>query len=327
MLPRHASVAIVAQRPASVAASLSLHTFVSKMAAPCARWLIHFAMNPLVSSWKNTLRETVNVGQDKVTFRDVSQFVVELVWRNPVTCESPSKLVLLAAQQNASMAILGEPIGIAADVYLTADEVAAVAPTGIADDSRGAPDEAAPVALAEAAATHTKRKRIPGERDSPASHVVPRPDVTEIHAIAYHAEIWHVPADDAQPATQKRRKSTPTLAEAASAPEMLPSENNRFEDTTGKYELAWECPGTFGTLYAGIQCGVVDHAVAIKLIACRGEDGEDSKDAAAESRRYLAIGHHPHIVKLLDVVFFGRRACHLRLAWSSSASTQTSGSS
>ena len=120
---------------------------------------------------------------------------------------------------------------IADDVYFPTDEAAAAAPTGVADDARGTPDEAAAAALDEAAAPETKRLRILGKRVSvsPASpsHVVPRADDAEAAsatgpAIAYHAEIGAAPADDAQPATRRRWKSTPTLAEAASAPEMWP---------------------------------------------------------------------------------------------------------
>ncbi len=106
-------------------------------------------------------------------------------------------------------------------------------PTGVADDARGAPDEAAAAALDEAAAPETKRLRIPGKRvaamsPTSASHVFPRADDAEAAsatgpAIAYHAEIEAPPTDDAQPASRRRWKSTPTLAEAASAAEMLPS--------------------------------------------------------------------------------------------------------
>ena len=149
----------------------------------------------------------------------------------------------------------GEPIGIAEDVYFPADEAAAAAPTGVVDDARWAPDEAAAAALDEAAAPETKRRRILGKRVSvsptSASHVVPRADDAEAAsatgpAIAYHAEMGAAPADDAQPATRRRWKSTPTLAEAASAPDMGPSsllflksenmrrwfrtESRRFED-------------------------------------------------------------------------------------------------
>ena len=63
------------------------------------------------------------------------------------------------------------------------DEAAAVAPTGVADDARGAPDEAAAAALDEAAAPETKRRRVVSKRVSvchtSASHVVPRADDAE----------------------------------------------------------------------------------------------------------------------------------------------------
>ncbi len=195
---------------------------------------------------------------------DVSQYRVELVWPKAVTYDSAARLVRLAKEQNDSLEIRGEPIGIADDVYFPADEAAAAAPTGVADDARGAPDEAAAAALDEAAAPETKRRRILGKRVSvsptSASHVVPRADDAEAAsatgpAIAYHAEIGAAPADDAQPATRRRWKSTPTLAEAASAPVMWPSsllflksenicrrfrtESRRFEDVMDKYEVTW----------------------------------------------------------------------------------------
>ena len=106
-------------------------------------------------------------------------------------------------------------------------EAAAAAPTGVADDARGAPDEAAAAALDEAAAPETKRRRVVSKgvsvRPTSASHVVPRADDAEAAsaagpAIAYHAVIGAAPADDAQPATQRRCTSGTPLAEAASAP-------------------------------------------------------------------------------------------------------------
>ncbi len=224
-------------------------------------------------------------------------------------------LVRLATRQNASLETMGEPIVIADDVYFPADEAAAAAPTGVADDARGAPDEAAAAALDEAAAPETKRRRILGKRVSvsptSASHVVPRADDAEAAsatgpAIAYHAEIGAAPADDAQPATRRRWKSTPTLAEAASAPEMWPSsllflksenicrrfrtESRRFEDVMDKDEVAWENPlgrGPFGTVYGGIARVVVNQAVAIKLFqsGTRSEQAKNADSAAEQVRR------------------------------------------
>ncbi len=174
------------------------------------------------------------------------------------------------------------------------DEAAAAAPTGVADDARGAPDEVAAAALDEAAASETKRRRVVSNRVSvchtSVSHVVPRADDAEAAsaagpAIAYHAVIGAAPADDAQPATRLRWKSTPLLAEAASAPEMWPSsllflksenicrrfrtESRRFEDVMDKDEVAWDNPlgrGPFGTVYGGVARGVVNQAVAIKQL-------------------------------------------------------------
>ena len=203
---------------------------------------------------------------------------------------------------------------IAADVYFPTDEAAAAAPTGVADDARGAPDEAAAAALDEAAAPETKRRRILGKRVSvsptSASHVVPRADDAEAAsatgpAIAYHAEIGAAPADDAQPATRRRWESTPTLEEAASAPEMWPSsllflksenmcrrfrtESRRFEGAMVKYEVTWANPlgsGTFGTVYGGVARGVVNQAVAIKLLQS-GTRSEQAKKRRLGRRKVL----------------------------------------
>ncbi len=128
-------------------------------------------------SWIITLHEIVLRGRASITVRAVSKYVVELAWQHAVTWDSPTRLVRLATDQNASFETIGGPLGIADDVYVAADEVAAAAPTGVADDARGAPDEAAAAALDEAAAPETKRRRIRGRRS--ASHVVPRADDAE----------------------------------------------------------------------------------------------------------------------------------------------------
>ena len=123
---------------------------------------------------------------------------------------------------------MGKARGIADDV----GEAVAAAPTGVADDARGAPVGAATASLDEAAAPETKRRRVGSKGVSvcptSASHVVPRADDAEAGsaagpAIADHAVIGAAPADDAQPATQRRCTSGTPLAEAASAAEMLPS--------------------------------------------------------------------------------------------------------
>ena len=188
-------------------------------------------------------------------------------------------------------------------------------PQGVADDARGARDEVAAAALGEAAAPETKRRRILGRRVSAASHVVPRADDAEAAsatgpAIAYHAAFDAAPADDAQPASQRRWRSTPTLAEAESAAEMCPSSllflnsehilRSRFDE---EYEVAWGSPvgrGKFGTVYGGVARGVVNQAVAIKLLKY-GTRSERLKNADAEVRRYVTLPSHPHVVKLMDV--------------------------
>ena len=243
---------------------------------------------------------------------------------------------------------------IADDVYFPTDEAAAAAPTGVADDARGTPDEAAAAALDEAAAPETKRLRILGKRVSvsPASpsHVVPRADDAEAAsatgpAIAYHAEIGAAPADDAQPATRRRWKSTPTLEEAASAPEMWPSsllflkseniccrfrtESRRFEDVMDKDEVAWENPlgrGPFGTVYGGIARVVVNQAVAIKLFQSGAIQNKRTTPTQPPNKLDVHEFYNVGVARQRDVApRFG--ISHLRLAWSSNASTQTSGSS
>ena len=93
----------------------------------------------------------------------------------------------------------------------------------------------------------------------------------------------------------------------------------------GLGESVWaEAP--FGTVYGGVARGVVNQAVAIKLLKY-GARSERAKNADVEARRYVTLPSHPHIVKSLTSSFFGGRVSHLRLAWFSSASTQSSGSS
>jgi hypothetical protein len=174
---------------------------------------------------------------------------------------------------------------------------AAAAPTRVA---RRAPDEAAAAALREAAAPKKKRRRCVSKTDA-----VPRADGTEAAsaagpAIADHAVIGAAPADDAQPATQRRCTPETPLAEAASAPQCLPvallsqrSENISvmfksralFEHVTDKYDMDWGTNlgnGTFGTVFAGIARGVEKQAVAIKVFI-------HARYADAEARRYVAL--------------------------------------
>ena len=227
-----------------------------------ARWCIYFASNPQARVWKQTLRDVVDDGRARVLFRVMSQCKVDLVWPNAVTLDSPCRLIRLAKERTTSFEILGEPTGMD-DV----DEVAAAAPTGVADDARGAPDEVAAAALDEAVVPGTKRRRIVGKMASvchtSASHVVPLADDAEAAsaagpAIAYHAGA--APADDAQPATQRRCTSGTPLSEAA---QFLPfvllslkSEticrmfqcDDSFEQGMDKCDVAWDTDlgkGTF----------------------------------------------------------------------------------
>ena len=127
-----------------------------------------------------------------MAYHDCSQYKVELVWTNAVTYDSPMVLVRYAKGKDASFEILGVPTGI---VTFTADEVAAAAPIGVADDS--APSEAAASAPDGAAASKTKRRRIVGKRASAGIDVVPRGDV----AVAASADGPATATADAQPAT------------------------------------------------------------------------------------------------------------------------------
>ena len=104
-----------------------------------------------------------------------------------------------------------------------------------------------------------------------------------------------------------------------------------FEHVTDKYDVDWGIElgrGTFGTVYAGITRGVEKQAVAIKVLS-GGCYEEQATYADAEARRYVALQSHPKTVRLLDVIPVRRegRSRYVRLAWSSNASAQTSGSS
>ena len=65
--------------------------------------------------------------------------------------------------------------------------------------------------------------------------------------------------------------------------------------------------GKFGTVYEGVARGVVNQAVAIKLLKY-GTRSERAKNADAEARRYVTLPSHPHIVKLMDVVLLRRQS-------------------
>ena len=232
----------------------------------------------------------------------------------------------MATERQPDFEILGKATG----VFDDEGAVAAAAPTGVA---RRTPDEAAAAALGEAAAPEKKWRRRFSKKvsvcDTSASHAVPRADGKEAAsatgpAIADHAVTRAAPADDAQPATQRRCTSGTPLAEAASAPQCLPlallslrSENicvmfkspSLCEHATDKYDVDWGIElgkGTFGAVYAGVTGGVEKQAVAIKVF-------KQATSADAEARRYVALQSHPKIVKLLDVILVRREgACELR---------------
>ena len=168
-----------------------------------------------------------------------------------------------------SSALQGTEIGtwIAEQMDSVADEVASVAPTGIADDARGALVEAAAAAPDDAAASEAKRRRIVGKQHS-AGHALAGDDAEAATAAGlapvYSAENGPALADNAQPAT-----GTP-LAAAASAPQFLQSSWKSDTRWKGEYQVAWEKPlgkGTFGAVYPGIAGGVAQHAVATNCLS------------------------------------------------------------
>ena len=117
------------------------------------RWRIDFPKKKQVKRWKCTLRDVVVSGRRSVTFRDVSQYRVELKWPKAVTYDGAYRFVRPARDKDRTLEIQGEPTGIAEQVAFAADEAASVALTGIADDARGALVEVAAAAPDDAAAS------------------------------------------------------------------------------------------------------------------------------------------------------------------------------
>ncbi len=64
-----------------------------------ARWCLYFAKNQQARAWKHTLRDVVGDGRAKVSFRDMSQYRVELVWLKAVAFDSAAMLVRLAKEK------------------------------------------------------------------------------------------------------------------------------------------------------------------------------------------------------------------------------------
>ena len=90
-----------------------------------ARWCNFFAKDRQAQDYKHTLRDIVEGGKAKVILRDISQYMVELVWSKAVTFDSAARLVRFAKEEQTCFEIPGEPRGIAEDV----DEAAAAALT------------------------------------------------------------------------------------------------------------------------------------------------------------------------------------------------------
>ena len=197
-----------------------------------------------------------------MTFTALSQNRVELRWLKAVTHDSAGRFVRLARLQNPSFAILGVPTGFDTDVVFAADDAAALAPTGVADDVRMAPVEAETAAPDKAAAPETPSRRIVGSmlsaRPTSASHAVPL-------------------ANDAEAAPAADGKAAPAaVAKVAAAAQLLlarllasKAENicRKFLDAGSlqaqvpgrKYCVAWEITlgkGTWGTVHKGFRHSV-----------------------------------------------------------------------
>ena len=93
---------------------------------------------------------------------------------------------------------------------------------------------------------------------------------------------------------------------------------NTYDTPPNPYKLDWDAElgqGTFGKVYLGKLSspgGDVSRMCAIKLLRDKKEDealgfnSDATKAADEEVRRHVALGHHPNVVRLLDVAFFTR---------------------
>ena len=102
-----------------------------------------------------------------------------------------------------------------------------------------------------------------------------------------------------------------------------------YETPPNPYKLDWGAElgqGTFGKVYLGKLSspgGDVSRMCAIKLLRDAKEDealgfnSNATKAADEEVRRHVALGHHPNVVRLLDVGFFTRLHSKRRVGYKS----------
>jgi hypothetical protein len=141
--------------------------------AKFACWCVYFPNKLRVRVWKKTLREVVAAGYARITFNDVSPCRVELVWPNPVTYDSPARLIRLAYTRDNSFEIVGDPTPLVVDL----------ANVGEAVDSAAGHDLALGVTTAATVAVvspqASKRRRILCK--GPASFTTAANTVSETH--------------------------------------------------------------------------------------------------------------------------------------------------
>jgi hypothetical protein len=273
--------------------------------AKFACWCVYFPKQPRVRAWKRTLREVVAAGYAKITFNDVSPCRVELVWPNPVTYDSPARLIRLAYTRDNSFEIVGDPTPIVDDL----------ANVGEAVDSAAGHDldlgvtTAATVAVVSPQAS--KRRRIVCKGQASFTTAANTVSETDVETLLVVAQV----VSEAVTGSPMRDVALPSDL----MPHHLLSLRSEFMcrclisesvivNTSSIYEVAWEKSlgdGEFGTVYLGKARGNGTHSVAIKMIM-----GSDllsrASHADAVVRRHAALQRHPHIVNLLDVSIFQR---------------------
>ena len=99
--------------------------------AKVTRWCVYFAKKPQVRTWKRTLREVVEAGRAQVTFRDVSQYRVELVWSKAGTYDSAARLVRLAREKMPLGKSVGSPQGLRMTWTLPRTKLRQLRPQGL----------------------------------------------------------------------------------------------------------------------------------------------------------------------------------------------------
>ena len=120
-----------AQTPEARSVESAIRSMVKRCESSrrCKRWLIYFPNKPQAGTSKRILSEVVAAGRARVTFHEVSNCRVELVWETGVTIQSAMRLVGQATARGKAFEILGAPTGIfdegeAVDVPATLRRVA-----------------------------------------------------------------------------------------------------------------------------------------------------------------------------------------------------------